>query len=102
MAALLLAGELAQRVVADVAVVAGHAQRAAPLTGHAGEALPPGEVVHRHRVEAHSFPPQRRPWAPEDGGRCVSQTDKDRESERDVRDEREGDRGKERERERQR
>lgn len=68
MAALLLACELAQRVVSDGGVVAGHAQRAAPLTGHTGEALPPGEVIHRHHVETHPLPPQRRLLLPEDGG----------------------------------
>lgn len=54
-AALLLSCELAQRVVPDGGVVTSHAQGAAPLAGHAGEALPPGEVIHRHHIETHPF-----------------------------------------------
>lgn len=49
---LLLAGELAQGEAADGAVARRHAQRAAALRGHAGEALPPAEVVDRHALEA--------------------------------------------------
>lgn len=67
-AGLLLAGELAQRVVPDGGVVAGHAQGAAPLAGHAGEALPPGEVIHRHHIETHPLAPRGRLVVPEDGG----------------------------------
>lgn len=48
--------------------MAGHAQGAAALAGHAGESLPAGEVVHRHHVKAHPLPPQRRLLLPEDGG----------------------------------
>lgn len=66
----LLAGELAQGVVSDGGVVAGHAQGAAPLAGHAGESLPPREVIHRHHIKAHPFPPRRRLVLSEDGGGC--------------------------------
>lgn len=68
---LLLPGELPQRVASDGAVVAGHAQGAAPLAGHAGEALPAGEVVDRHRIEAHLLSPRRRLVLSEDGGGCI-------------------------------
>lgn len=68
---LLLPGELAQGVASDGGVVASHAQRTAPLAGHAGEALPAGEVIDRHRIEAHSLPPRRRLVPSEDGGGCV-------------------------------
>lgn len=68
MARLLLVRELAEGVAPDGGVVAGHAQGAAALAGHAGEALPPGEVVDRHHVEAHPLPPRRRLLLPEDGG----------------------------------
>lgn len=51
---LLLLGKLPQGVLPDPAVPAGHAQCAAALAGHAGEALPPAEVVHRHILKMHS------------------------------------------------
>lgn len=54
----LLLGELAQRVPADGVVALGHAQGAAPLAGHTGEALAPGEIVHGHLVETHILPAQ--------------------------------------------
>lgn len=64
---LLLPGEFAQCVLAHAVVAAGHAQCAAPLAGHAGEALPPGEVVHGDTAEMHILRPQ--PLLPfEDGG----------------------------------
>ena len=61
-APLLLAGELAQGEAPDPAVAWRHAQRAATLRGHAGETLPPAEVVDRHALEAdathtHALPP---------------------------------------------
>lgn len=37
----------------DRAVARRHAQGAAALRGHAGEALPPVEVVHRHTLKVH-------------------------------------------------
>lgn len=55
---LLLPGELTQGVLAHTVVAAGHAQRAAPLAGHAREALPPGEVVHGDTTEMHILCPQ--------------------------------------------
>lgn len=64
----LFAGELAQRVVSDGGVVSGHAQGAAPLAGHAGESLPPGEVIHRHHIETYPFTPRGRLVLSEDGG----------------------------------
>lgn len=67
-ARLLFPGELAQRVVSDGGVVAGHAQGAAPLAGHAGEPLPPGEVIHRHHIKTDPFPPRGRFVLSEDGG----------------------------------
>lgn len=54
---LLLHGKLSQRVLSDTAVSARHAQRTATLTGHAGEALPPAEIIHRHFLEAHPARP---------------------------------------------
>lgn len=56
--------------------MAGHAQGAAALAGHAGEPLPAGEVVHRHHVEAHPLPPRRRLLLPEDGGGCRVDTER--------------------------
>lgn len=53
----LFACKLPQCVVSDGGVVAGHTQGAAPLAGHAGEALPPGEVIHRHQIKTYPFPP---------------------------------------------
>lgn len=48
-------------------MAAGHAQGAAPLTGHAREALPPGEVVHGDTAKMHILSPQ--PLLPfENGG----------------------------------
>lgn len=67
-AALLLPCKLAQGVMPDGAVVPGHAQRAPALTGHAGEALPPGKVVDGDQVEADALPPERRLLLPQDGG----------------------------------
>lgn len=55
---LLLPGKFAQGVLPDPAVPVGHAQRAASLTGHAGETLPPAEVVHRHILKMHPPCPQ--------------------------------------------
>ena len=68
---LLLAGEFAQRIVSDVGVVAGHAQGTAPLAGHTGEALPPGEVVNGHNIETHPLPSRRQLGLSEDGRRCT-------------------------------
>lgn len=50
---LLLQGEFTQGVLPDPAVSVGHAQCAASLAGHAGEALPPAEVVHCHILKMH-------------------------------------------------
>lgn len=55
---LLLPGELTQGVVSDGGVVTGHAQRAAPLAGHAGESLPSGEVIDRHHIKTHPLAPR--------------------------------------------
>lgn len=64
---LLLSCKFAQGVLAHAIVAAGHAQGAAALTGHAREALPPGEVVHGDTTEMHILGPQ--PLLPfEDGG----------------------------------
>lgn len=52
---LLLLGELAERVAPHRVVPRGHAQGAAALAGHTGEALAPGEVVDGHLVEANIF-----------------------------------------------
>lgn len=38
-------------------MAAGHAQGATPLTGHAREALPPGEVVHGDTAKMHILCP---------------------------------------------
>lgn len=66
---LLLPREFAQGVLAHAVVAAGHAQRAAPLTGHAREALPPGEVIHGDTAEMHILrPPPLLSF--EDGGGC--------------------------------
>lgn len=52
-AALLFSCKLAKGVMSYSAVMARHAQGAATLTGHTGEALPSGEVVDRHRIKAY-------------------------------------------------
>lgn len=63
----LLPCKLAQGVLAHAVVTTGHAQSAAPLAGHAGEALSPGEVVHSDTAEMHILRPQ--PFLSfEDGG----------------------------------
>lgn len=67
-AALLFACKLAQRVMSDGGVVTGHAQGAASLAGHAGEALSAGEVIHRHHIKTYALPPRRRLVLSEDGG----------------------------------
>ena len=67
-ARLLLAGKLSQRVVSDGGVMAGHAQGAAPLAGHAGESLPPGEVIHRHHIEPYPLAARWRLVVSKDGG----------------------------------
>lgn len=55
---LLLSREFAKSVLTNAVVAAGHAQGAAPLTGHTREALPPGEVVHGDTAEMHILCPQ--------------------------------------------
>lgn len=55
---LLLSGKFAESVLAHAVVAAGHAQGAAPLAGHAREALSPGEVVHGDTTEMHILGPQ--------------------------------------------
>lgn len=55
---LLLSRKFAKRVLAHAVMAAGHAQGAAPLTGHAREALPPGEVVHGDTAKMHILSPQ--------------------------------------------
>ena len=66
---LLLLGELTERVAADGVVALGHAQGAAALAGDAGEALPSGEVVDGHLVEADILPAKL--LLPlQDGGGC--------------------------------
>lgn len=52
-ALLLLCCELPEGEALDRAVARRHAQGAAALRGHAGEALPPVEVVHRHALKVH-------------------------------------------------
>lgn len=59
MDSLLLHGELSQRVLPHAAVPAGHAQSTATLAGHAGESLPPAEIIHRHLLKVH--PPRPHP-----------------------------------------
>lgn len=64
---LLLSRKFAKSVLAHAVMAAGHAQGAAPLTGHAGEALPPGKVVHGDTTKMHILRPQ--PLLPfENGG----------------------------------
>lgn len=53
-AAFLLHGELPEGEAPHPAVARRHAQGAAALRGHAGEALPPVEVVHRHALEVNA------------------------------------------------
>lgn len=55
---LLLQGEFSQGILPDPAMPVGHSQRAASLAGHAGEALPPAEVVHRHILKMDPPRPQ--------------------------------------------
>lgn len=76
---LLLPGKLSQGVASNGGVVAGHAQGAAPLAGHASEALPAGEVIDRHRIEAHPLAPRRRLVLSEDGGGCIEEEDEEEE-----------------------
>lgn len=59
---LLFQGKFSQGVLPDPAVPVRHAQRAATLARHAGEALPPAEVVHCHILEMH--PPCPQPLLP--------------------------------------
>lgn len=59
-ALLLLHGKLPEGEALHRAVARRHPQSAAALGGHAGEALPPIKVVHRHTLKvdvaaAHSF-----------------------------------------------
>lgn len=51
--ALLFLGKLAECVLPYRAVSTWHAQGAASLTGHAGKALPPAEIIHCHLLEMH-------------------------------------------------
>lgn len=51
--ALLFLGKLAECVLPYRAVPARHAQGAASLTGHAGKALPPAEIIHCHLLEMY-------------------------------------------------
>jgi len=55
---LLLHSKFPQGVLPDPAMPVGHAQRAASLAGHAGEALPPTEVEHGHILKMHPPRPQ--------------------------------------------
>lgn len=55
---LLLQSKFTQGVLPDPAVPVGHAQRAASLTGNAGEALPAAEVVHCHVLKVYPPGPQ--------------------------------------------
>lgn len=55
---LLFQGKFAQGVLPDPGVPVGHAQCAATLAGHAGEALPPAEVVNGHVLKMHPPRPQ--------------------------------------------
>lgn len=52
-APLLLHGELPEGEALHPAVTRRHAQGAAALRGHSGEALPAVEVVDRHALKVH-------------------------------------------------
>lgn len=54
----LLHGKLPEGETLHPAVPRRHAQGAAALCGHAGEALPPVEVVHGDALEVHVAAPQ--------------------------------------------
>lgn len=54
----LLHGKLPEGEALHPAVPRRHTQRAAALCGHAGEALPPVEVVDCHALKVHGAAPQ--------------------------------------------
>lgn len=71
---LLLLGKLAECVLPDGAVSAGHAQGTATLAGHAGEALPSAEIIHRHFLKMH-LASSHPLFSLQDGGRCWRKRD---------------------------
>lgn len=56
-APILLQSKLSESKAPHATVTWGHAQGAAPLRGHADEALPPAEIVNCHALKVHIAPP---------------------------------------------